>query len=73
MSPILTTKEAALYLGISESYLVNMRNLDYAHDGPEYTKGAHKRGIACYYTLKALDAWKAQHTWRGWRKPRKAA
>lgn len=61
---MMTTKQAAQYLGISVYYLRNLRHLLHQHDGPEYTEGPHLNGIACYYTKEGLDRWAAQHRWR---------
>lgn len=60
----MTTKEAAKYLGISYSYLRNMRHLCHTHEGPLFTMERHPRGWACNYTKEALDAWSTVHEWR---------
>jgi hypothetical protein len=61
---MLTTKQAAEYLGISIYYLRNMRHLIHNHDGPKYTEGFHPRGKACYYTKEDLDSWAKNHRWK---------
>lgn len=67
---MLTTKQAAAYLGISVYYLRNMRHLHHAHSGPKYTEGKHPRGKACYYAKEDLDAWAMDHDWRSRYKPK---
>ena len=61
---LFTTRAAAVYLDISMSYLINMRNLELNHDGPKYHKAKHKHGIACYYKKSDLDAWSHNHKWK---------
>ena len=70
---LLTTKQAAEYLGISVYYLRNMRHLMHTHDGPKYQIGLHPRGKACYYSERDLDAWANQHKWRRGRVGKQAA
>lgn len=60
----MTTKEAALYLGISVFYLRNMRQLLHNHDGPKYTLIRYRNGMGYNYTREDLDAWAESHKWR---------
>jgi hypothetical protein len=61
---MLSTKEAAKYLGISPYYLRNMRHLLLNHDGPAYVEVLRPQGIACKYSVEELDKWKSTHKWR---------
>ena len=62
---MLTTSEAARYLGISLYYLRNMRHLMHNHDGPEYIKKACPTGgEAAYYSVESLEKWKKNHKWK---------
>lgn len=58
----LSTKEAATYLGISVSYLRNMRQGLHPYDGPKCHLSPRLAGMrggqAYFYTINNLDEWK---------------
>lgn len=65
---MLTTKEAATYLGISLYYLRNMRHFMHSHEGPKFimsTKGKGRRNKRiALYAVQDLDKWKMNHKWK---------
>jgi hypothetical protein len=63
---MLTTKQAAKYLGISYNWFRNMR-----HEliGPPGVRVKTARGLSYFYHLETLDEFKKTHKWR---KPRES-
>jgi Helix-turn-helix domain len=61
---MLSTKQAAKYLGLSHLYLRNMRHLLHNHDGPKCYVGRTPRGKAFFYNIEDLDAWAKSHNFR---------
>lgn len=64
----MTTKQAAIYLGISTYYLRNMRQLLHRHDGPKFSMVPRPKtsrgGLQCEYNVIDLDQWKREHKWK---------
>lgn len=58
---MLGTKEAAAYLGLSQTYLRNMRQGQHPYPGPQCVRVHDPRGYAFAYAKEALDEWKSKH------------
>jgi hypothetical protein len=62
---MMTTREAAIYLGLSVYYLRNMRHGIHNHKGPEFMvfkrREGMRGGMAYYYHMEELDKWNRLH------------
>ncbi len=52
-----TTREAAAYLGVSRSWLSQLRH---AGKGPRPIEEPRRPGVRLYFTQQELDAWRRQ-------------
>ncbi len=64
----MNTREAALYLGISATYLRNMRQGQHADMGPECSETMYGNVPGFHYTKEACDTWKVGRKWRHWKR-----
>lgn len=54
---MLTTRQAAEYLGLSHNYLRNMRQNQCKYEAPKHTIVFTPTGFTCYYKQSDLDKW----------------